>query len=181
MENQKKLPLWKKIVEACIWLLPFALIGVMLLVKQFAHDYETIGKYFGFTGVAMAVTGLFLRFITENSYARFLVYGGVMVMSGNSLVLGGGQTTEPIPVEPVQAVTFSEWLRSSILSFATVEQVHRFCVALAVINGALVLFFLVKLILSIKWEDMYGIGLHFQNTIALGMLLALWIYVLCIV
>ena len=180
MNEQKKL-LWKKIIRACIWALPFALIGVMLLVKQFGSDYETIRNYFIFTGIAMALVGLSLRLTTDSSYGRFLVYGGVMVMSGTSLFLGGGQTTEPVLVEPVQAVTFSEWVRSRVLCFTTVEQVRRFGIVLAVINGALILYFVVKLILSIKWEDLFRMQIAIQNIVLLVIPFALMIYVLCIV
>lgn len=81
----------------------------------------------------------------------------------------------------MRIATFSEWIRSIILSFATVEQVRGFGIPLAVINGALVLYFVVKLILSIKWQDMYRIGMNLLNTILLGLPLALVIYVLCIV
>lgn len=181
MKNKKSCLFGEKIIRVCIWLLPFALIGVMFLVKQSSSDYETIRKYFIFIGFGMAVVGLFLRLATDNFYGHFLVYGGVIVLSGTSLLLGGGQTTEPVPVEPIQAVTVSEGTRSFILSFATAEQVHRFGIVLAVITGALFLYFAVKFILSIKWEDLFGMQQYLPVSLGFGMLLAIAIYVLSIV
>lgn len=181
MENQEKLPLWQKIIQVCILLLPLVLIGIMLLLKQSNLDYEASEKYFIFIGLAMALVGLFLRLTTDSSYGQPLVYGGVLVFTGAPLFLGSGKTTNPVPVEPIQTETFAERTRSFILSFATVEQVHRFGIVLAVITGALVLYFAVKFILSIIWEDMYSQPLYLTNTIALGLPFGFLIYVLCIV
>lgn len=180
VDKQKTKQIWLKIVRICIWLLPFAAVGVMLLIKQFSGDYETVRNVFSVGGLVAMVVGLIIRLFADdvltpnlNFIGRSLVYGGGVVLFGASVFLGQAQTTEPVQTE-----TLSESIRSVILSFATVEQVHRFGIAVAVFNCGLLLYCIVRLILSIKWEVAEEIGKYAFNSIAFGGTLAMFIYVL---
>ena len=107
MDNQKKTPLWLTIVRIGLWVLPFALLLVMYLIKQFSNDYEAVRNIFSVGVLVAMVVGLIIRIFADNVLTPnlnfigcSLLYGGGIVVFSSSVILGQDKQQNPFRQKP---------------------------------------------------------------------------------